>query len=160
MRMGEGVEWAAHCCVVLVWADGAPVSATRLAAYYRLPPAYLNKQLQALARAGLVTSLPGPRGGFRLARPPGRITLWDVVAAIEGGGETFHCTEIRARAAAGRRDRRFGSPCAIAVAMHGAEQTWRGELAGWTVADFVASAEREAPGAPERVRAWLDTEGG
>lgn len=155
--MGEGVEWAAHACVVLVWAGGDPVSATRLAAYYRLPPAYLNKQLQALARAGLVTSLPGPRGGFRLARSPERITLWEVVAAIEGGGETFHCTEIRARAGGAVRDRRFGSPCSIAVAMHEAERTWRAELAGWTIADFVAAAEREAPGAPGRVRAWLET---
>jgi Rrf2 family protein len=155
--MSEGVEWAAHCCVVMVWAGGEPVSATRLAGYYRLPPAYLNKQLQALVRAGLVISLPGPRGGFRLARSPDRITLWDVVAAIEGGGETFHCTEIRARSGGAVRDRKFGSPCAIAVAMHDAERAWRDELAARTVADFVASAEREAPGAPERVRTWLET---
>lgn len=155
--MSEGVEWAAHCCVVMAWTGGDPVSANRLAGYYRLPPAYFNKQLQALARAGLVTSLPGPRGGFRLARPPEQITLWDVVQAIEGGGETFHCTEIRARAAGAARAGRFGTPCAIAVAMHEAERTWRNELAGWTVADFVASAERAAPDAPERARTWLDT---
>lgn len=60
------------------------VSAARLAAWHDLPAAYLNKQLQALARAGIVTSTPGPRGGFRLARPLDAISLMDVVAAVEG----------------------------------------------------------------------------
>src|SRR5437879_3327450 len=97
MRMGEGVEWAAHSCLLLAWAGGDAVPAARLASYHRLPPAYLNKQLQALARAGILSSVSGPRGGFRLARPPDQITLWDVVAAVEGLEETFRCTEIRTR---------------------------------------------------------------
>src|SRR4051812_21587601 len=87
MRMSEGVEWALHSCLNLAWVEpGEAMTAARLAAFYELPTAYLNKQLQALARAGIVTSTPGPRGGFRLARPPERITLLDVVTAIEGPG--------------------------------------------------------------------------
>ncbi|WP_280206483.1 Rrf2 family transcriptional regulator, partial [Nocardia cyriacigeorgica] len=38
---------------------------------------------------------PGARGGFELARRPERITLMDVVSAIEGPDEAFRCTEIR-----------------------------------------------------------------
>jgi Rrf2 family protein len=158
--MAEGVEWAAHSCLLLAWAGDDPVPAARLAGYHRLPPAYLNKQLQALARAGILTSLPGPRGGFRLARAPDQITLWDVVAAIEGGEETFHCTEIRARAGGATRDRRFRAPCSIAVAMHEAEGAWRRALAERTIADFGAAAQRETPDAPERARRWLATAGG
>ncbi|MEU7532473.1 Rrf2 family transcriptional regulator, partial [Saccharothrix sp. NPDC042600] len=97
MRMGEGVEWAVHCCLNLAWIGERAIPATRLAAYYELPAAYLNKQLQALARAGLLTSTPGPRGGFRLARAPERITLMDVVSAVEGPDQAFRCTEIRHR---------------------------------------------------------------
>ncbi|CAL9675512.1 hypothetical protein SUDANB95_07811 [Actinosynnema sp. ALI-1.44] len=97
MRMGEGVEWAVHCCLNLAWVGDRAIPATRLAAYYELPAAYLNKQLQGLARAGLLTSTPGPRGGFRLARAPERITLMDVVSAVEGPGQAFRCTEIRHR---------------------------------------------------------------
>jgi DNA-binding IscR family transcriptional regulator len=37
----------------------------------------------------VLESLPGPRGGFRLARPPESITLMDVVAAIDGPQEAF-----------------------------------------------------------------------
>jgi len=47
MRMSQGVEWALHTCLNLSWLD-APVPTSTLAAFYELPPAYLNKQLQAL----------------------------------------------------------------------------------------------------------------
>ncbi|WP_240802579.1 Rrf2 family transcriptional regulator [Streptomyces sp. A0642] len=40
--------------------------------------------MQALVRAGILSSTPGARGGFQLARLPERITLMDVVTAIEG----------------------------------------------------------------------------
>ena len=96
--MSQGVEWAVHVLLTFAWLDdGEPVSTAQRAASYDLPPAYLNKQLQALARAGLLESLPGARGGFRLARVPEKITLMDIVAAIEGPDEAFRCTEIRQR---------------------------------------------------------------
>src|SRR3979411_1039773 len=100
--MGEGVEWALHCCLTLAWSDPEePVPAARLAAYYDLPPAYFNKQLQALSRAEIVTSVPGPRGGFRLNRAPEQISLMDVVAAIEGPDPAFRCTDLRRHATGG-----------------------------------------------------------
>jgi len=37
-----------------------------------------------LRRAGLVKSVRGPRGGFRLSRPPSEITVGDIVRAVEG----------------------------------------------------------------------------
>ena len=100
MRMGEGVEWGLHCCLALAWIGGEePLSTAKLAAWFELPPAYLNKRLQALVRAGVLTSTAGARGGFRLARPPEKITLMDVVSAIEGPEEAFRCAEIRQRGA-------------------------------------------------------------
>ena len=70
MKMNEGVEWALHSCVNLCFIPGEAVTAKRLAAFYNLPTAYLNKQLQALTRAGILTSTSGPKGGFQLARRP------------------------------------------------------------------------------------------
>ncbi|CAM02255.1 RrF2 family transcriptional regulator [Saccharopolyspora erythraea] len=156
MRMSEGVEWALHSLLALAWLDdGRPVPTSRLAAGNDLPPAYLNKQLQALVRAGLLVSTPGARGGFSLARPPEKITLMDVVAAIEGPEEAFRCTEIRRRGAGANAPRReFESPCAIATAMRRAELAWRRELAAQTLADVRAAAEEHAPTAAERLRRW------
>lgn len=146
MRMSEGVEWGIHCCVTLGWLGGdAPVPGARLAERFQLPPAYLNKCLQALGRAGILKSTPGVRGGFMLARAPERISLLDIVFAIEGTEEAFRCTEIRQRCAeATPSSREFLRPCAIAAAMHKAEAAWRRELAAQTVADLMAAAPRSA----------------
>ncbi|MFH8571216.1 RrF2 family transcriptional regulator [Streptomyces sp. NPDC017993] len=157
MKMSEGVEWGLHCCVTLAWLDGeGPVSTARLAASFELPAAYLNKRLQALVRAGILSSTPGARGGFRLARPPERITLMDVVAAIEGTDDAFRCMEIRRQGAGAEASgREFGRPCGIATAMRRAELAWRRELAAQTVADVMAGVPASAA---DRTRRWFASE--
>jgi Rrf2 family protein len=154
--MNEGVEWAAHICLLLDWLEtDRPVSTTRLAASYELPPAYLNKQLQALVRAGIVTSTAGARGGFRLARPLSAITMMDVVAAIEGPDEAFQCTEIRQKGMGTETPASaYRPPCPVHTAMRRAELAWRRELAGQTLADVKAETERRLPRLGERIRNW------
>ncbi|MEK9519564.1 RrF2 family transcriptional regulator [Streptomyces sp. NPDC087908] len=154
--MSEGVEWALHSCLNLAWiGPGRAVTAARLAAYHELPPAYLNKQLQALARAGIVTSVSGPKGGFRLARGLDRITLMDVVVAVEGPDEAFRCTEIRQQGPGAGAPGTYAAECAIAGAMGRADLAWRRELVAQTLDDVRARAELQAPAAPERVRHWF-----
>lgn len=155
--MNEGVEWAVHSCLNLAWLGERAVPAARLAAFYELPAAYLNKQLQALARTGILTSVSGPRGGFRLARAPEKITLMDVVVAIDGGDPAFRCTEIRQRGGSGGGESgAYIEPCTIDAAMRKAELAWRRELAGQTVAEVMATVERANPGVPGKVRRWFD----
>lgn len=156
MRMSEGVEWAIHSCLNLTWLEpGEAVTAAKLAAYYALPAAYLNKQLQALARAGIVTSTPGPRGGFRLARSPADISLMDVVTAIEGPEEAFRCEEIQRQGPGGREDVDYRRGCAVSQTMRRAELAWRRELAGQTLAELRATVERRHPSTPGDTRAWF-----
>ncbi|MER7498725.1 RrF2 family transcriptional regulator [Nonomuraea pusilla] len=147
MRIGEGVEWGLHCCLTLAWLGEEPVSTAKFATLFELPPAYLKKRLQALVRAGILTSTPGAKGGFLLARPPERITLMDVVTALEGPDEAFRCTEIRQRGVEPSPE--FARPCGVAAAMRKAELAWRRELAAQSVADLVAAAP---PGAAARMR--------
>jgi Rrf2 family protein len=156
MRMNEGVEWALHTCLNLTWLEpDQPVPAARLAAFYDLPAAYLNKQLQALVRAGVLASVPGPRGGFRLARGPAQITLLDVVTAIEGPDEAFRCEEILRQGPGGQPGTDYRSSCVISQAMRRAELVWRQELAAQSIADLRATVERRYPDAPERTRNWF-----
>ncbi|WP_207944794.1 RrF2 family transcriptional regulator [Actinomadura rubrisoli] len=154
--MSEGVEWAAHCCLLLDWmGEDRPVSTTRLAAGFELPPPYLNKQLQALVKAGIATSTPGARGGFRLARPLEKITMMDIVAAIEGPEDAFQCTEIRRRGAGTESPASaFEGRCSVSTAMRKAELAWRKALAEQTLADVRAGAERASPRLPQLIRAW------
>ncbi|NMM89645.1 transcriptional regulator [Rhodococcus sp. SRB_17] len=146
MRMSEGVEWGLHCCVVLHWLeDEWPVPTARLAAQFELPPEYLKKRLQKLVRAGILESVPGAQGGYRLARTPERITLMDVVAAVEGREDAFRCAEIRQRGAgavAGVGE--FKRRCGIAAAMRRAELAWRRELAATTLAEVIADTPSSA----------------
>ncbi len=146
MVIGEGVEWGLHCCVALAWLDDhAPIATARLAEIFELPPEYLKKRLQPLVREGILESTPGARGGYRLARAPERITLMDVVAAVEGRTDAFRCTEIRRRGAgAARAKSEFGKPCGIAQAMGRAELAWRQELSSQTIADLMGGAHDNA----------------
>ncbi len=153
--MSEGVEWALHSCVNLAWMEGQAVTAAKLAAIYGLPAAYLNKQLQALAKAGILTSTSGPRGGFRLAREPDRITLLDVVTAIEGAEDAFRCEQILRNGPSADPEIDYRRTCAISIAMRKAELAWRRELAGQTIADILAQVGRTAPAAASNVRSWF-----
>lgn len=155
--MSLGVEWGVHVLLLLAWVgDDQPITTAQLAASHELPRPYLNKQLQALARAGLLSSTPGAKGGFRLARPPEAISLLDVVEAIEGSEEAFQCTEIRRRGS-GRclPASCFRSPCAVLSAMQRAEHAWRKELARQSITDVCAAAEDHNAGLGEAMRRTL-----
>ncbi|WP_166354982.1 Rrf2 family transcriptional regulator [Phytoactinopolyspora limicola] len=156
MRMSEGVEWALHTCLNLAWVEeGQAVPTSRLAEVYGLPVAYLNKQLQALVRAGVLRSTTGPRGGFRLGRDPRNITLLDIVVAIEGPEDAFRCQEILRSGPGGRADVDYRKTCVISRSMRQAELAWRTELAAQTLADVRAAVERREPSAPEATRVRL-----
>lgn len=156
--MSQGVEWALHCCTVLA---GLPPDRTlpsaRLAEYHGVPPAYLAKHLQALSQAGIVESVPGPRGGYRLARAAAAVTVLDVVLAVDGPDPAFVCTEIRqCGPSACTEPSAYLKPCGIARVMWEAEDAWRRSLREHTIADLLGTALREAP--TEQVTngaAWL-----
>ncbi|HZI50246.1 MAG TPA: Rrf2 family transcriptional regulator [Terriglobia bacterium] len=60
------------------------VSAREIASEYRIPAELLAKIMQRLARKGLVVSQHGTRGGYVLGRDPSRISIVDVVEALDG----------------------------------------------------------------------------
>jgi Rrf2 family protein len=157
MQLGQGVEWAVHCCTVLavVPADRT-LPAARLAEYHDVPPAYLAKHLQAMASAGIVESTAGRNGGYRLARPAAEITVLDVIDAVEGDAPAFRCTEIRRRGPARGVAADYKAPCGIAAAMARAEDAWRAELASVTIADLLVHvAATVSPVSIRKAASWF-----
>ena len=72
MRLSDGVEWALHCCTFLATLPpDRPLPAARLAEFHGVPPHYLAKHLQALTLAGVLESVPGPKGGTVEVRTDG-----------------------------------------------------------------------------------------
>ncbi|MFV0459709.1 MAG: RrF2 family transcriptional regulator [Actinomycetales bacterium] len=162
MKLSEGVEWGLHILLTLAWlGDQEPVPAAKLAASHDLPAAYLNKHLQALSRAGLLTSQPGPRGGFTLARPPEQISLLDVAEAIDGSQGAFRCSEIRRRGMGESLPARcFEGPCAINAVMQSADAAWREVLARHSIADIRGTVDEHAPEAAGVARRLFDRDPG
>ena len=66
-----------------------PVCLAEIAAGQQLSLSYLEQLFGKLRRAGLVASARGPGGGYRLARDSDRITIADIVAAVD---EPIHAT--------------------------------------------------------------------
>ena len=159
MRMNQGVEWAAHCAALLAaLPPDVAVPAATLAEFHGLPAPYLAKAMQQLAAAGIVTAVPGRRGGYRLARSADQITLLDIVDAVDGDEAAFRCTEIR-RQGPSAVPRRYYSPrCGIAAAMWAAEHAFRDSLASVTIAEIAAGVQRDSPPAAlEKASRWLAT---
>ncbi len=157
MKLSDGVEWGVHVCTLLaILPPDSALPAARLAEYHAVPAAYLAKQLQALAGAGVLETVKGPRGGYRLARPPSEITVLDVVEAIDGEEPAFRCTEIRRRGPAAVPAREYKLPCGIHRAFTRADEAWRKELADTTIASLVIGVVQEAPRiAVEKATRWL-----
>jgi Rrf2 family protein len=160
MKMGRGVEWAVHSCVNMSWTPaGEAVNSARLAEYYQLPSAYLNKQLQALVRAGVLASVSGPRGGFHLARRPENITVLDVVLALEGPEPAFRCEGILGKIPDADPAVNHVRTCLISQTMRQAELVWRQALARQTIAGIADSMERRFPDDRQKALDYLAVEG-
>lgn len=72
----------------IVYLAGKPLDKVCLlsdiAAAVDVPPTFLAKIFQQFSKMGLVKSFRGTGGGFMLGRPPEKITLLEVVEAVEG----------------------------------------------------------------------------
>ena len=72
--------------------DGAePVALAAVAEAESLPLSYLEHLVAKLRQAGLVTSVRGAHGGYRLAKQPSEIAMLDVVEALEGPIAPMEC---------------------------------------------------------------------
>lgn len=144
MKLGDGVEQAIHSVLLLCGLSPTGLlSAAAIADFHGVSTSYLLKHLQPLAAAGILQSVPGPKGGYRLGRAPDDIALLDIVLAVEGPEPAFRCAEIRQRGPAPLEARFFKTPCAINVAMLKAEQAYRAELAKVSVADLLNGIDPE-----------------
>ncbi|HRX85277.1 MAG TPA: Rrf2 family transcriptional regulator [Phycisphaerae bacterium] len=75
-------------------------SAREIADNYRIPLPILMNILKTLSRQGVITSVRGARGGYRLGMEPEDITLHLVVEAMEGPVNLFACAHEGAHGAA------------------------------------------------------------
>lgn len=145
MKIGKGVEWAAHACALLaLLPPDKALSKEALAEFLGVPPQYLAKQLQALSKVGIVATQRGASGGYWLAVAPDTLSLWDVTAAIEGTTPSFRCTEVRRNGPCGASAKECHGPCHIAAAFFNAEAKYREALASVPLITLITKGANDA----------------
>src|SRR5882724_10853812 len=138
-HFGSDVEYGLHCLLWLVEPTLQPTSSRDLAELQGVSPSFIAKIFPRLEKAGIVVAAEGIRGGYCLARPSDKISVLDVVDAIQGKKSLFDCQEIRGRCALFHGQPPSWSTtgvCSIHAVMLRAEQSMREQLSRTTVADL------------------------
>ncbi len=88
----RNTDYALRVMANLASRYGCEVVPTRqLSAEEDISCQYAAKIMQVLQAAGLVESRMGPHGGFTLARPPGEVSLLEIIKAVQGGVSLNDC---------------------------------------------------------------------
>ncbi|MDO8730397.1 MAG: Rrf2 family transcriptional regulator [Candidatus Omnitrophota bacterium] len=83
MKITAQEEYGLRCLLQLAQADRETgLSVKEIASKEGISPAYVEKLLRLMAKAGLIHSVRGVNGGYRLDRKPTELSLRDVVRAL------------------------------------------------------------------------------
>lgn len=91
LGISEATSLAMHAAAYLAGQNGTTSSTAEIADALLASRHHLSKVLQRMARAGIVRSVRGPRGGFVLAEDGANTTLLDVYRALEGSHKGAAC---------------------------------------------------------------------
>lgn len=127
VKVSEAASLGVHAAMLLAKAEGKLVRTRDLGEQIGASQAHLVKVLQSLARAGLVATVRGPRGGARLARPAAAISLLAVYEAVDGRLEASKCLLAKPVC--------DGHCCVLGTALYRMNQEVREHLARTTLAD-------------------------
>jgi Rrf2 family protein len=68
-----------------------PVQRQDIARQHGIPADYLDQILLKLRKGGLISSIRGRGGGYKLSRNPADLTIWDMVSAVESHIHSVQC---------------------------------------------------------------------
>ena len=141
----RNTDYALRAMVNLAGHYGGDVVATRqLSTEEDISYQYAAKIMQLLHAAGLVKSTMGPHGGFSLARPPEKVSLLDIIKAVQGSVSLNDCfLDVDA---CPRRP-----TCVISAKIAGLQEYIERSLAGITLAEFATDSM------PEQVKPGKET---
>ncbi len=140
-------DYAVRAMLALARAGAAPggpsdgngrLSVARIAASEAIPPPILPSVMRSLARAGLVAAQTGRSGGYRLARQADRISLLEIIEAIEGDTRRRTCILRGGPCLA-------GGLCSVHDVFSSAQESLRKSLATATLAGVVALPPADPP---------------
>lgn len=156
MVLSQKCQYAVRAVFELAKQDGsAPVSAARIASLQAIPLRFLENILGELRQAGIVESVRGKEGGYRLNRRPRSTTVGEVIRVIQGPVEVIQCAdEDQSRGSgpgrdgqgAGRRGCPLRMGCVLLPLWDRAHRAMMDVLDGTTFYDLVEQQRLEREG--------------
>jgi len=126
MKFTKATNYALHTMLALFDASSVkPIGVQQLAEIQGVSPTYLSKILTRLVKAGMIESVPGANGGYRLSRKKDDITFLDIIHAIEGNASLFECDFVH------------GDECSIQAVMREAEEKMESYLKNTKLTELV-----------------------
>jgi Rrf2 family protein len=117
---------------------GVSLTSEKMGSSVNAHPVHVRRVLGALREAGLVTSQPGPGGGWRLARSAESITLFDIYRAVEDEPLLSTPNSLNAECPLGNC-----LPNVLTTCFHEAEAALEARLAQVTIADVITAARAD-----------------
>lgn len=132
MKYSQATDYALHAMLYLVMSDSdKPVGVQMLAEKLSVSRTYLSKMMAQLVKAGLIQSVSGVNGGYRLRQRGEDISFLDVIQAIEGTASLYECSLDH------------GSKCLIQQVVIEAERQMEDYLKHKKIADLIKLAKTE-----------------
>ncbi len=134
MKLSTKGRYAVTAMMDLAIHDGqGPVTLADISACQGISLSYLEQIFARLRRRGLIRGTRGPRGGYRLARPPEEITIADIISAVNEPLDTTRC--------GGRQNCQNGAPCLTHELWTELSRQIHDFLDGITLAEFARRPE-------------------
>ncbi|ALS77648.1 RrF2 family transcriptional regulator [Planococcus kocurii] len=134
MHMKPGVEQSVYAVLLLnMLPDKAVLPGEAISHQLGTSPTYFQKLLRKLVSAGLITSVPGVKGGFKLNKNPEDISVFNIYVAIEGQQSLYSPSGVLGDLLELEEPERC---CLLTDLMIQAENAWRDRMEQETIASL------------------------
>lgn len=141
MKFSQSVDLALHALWFMAHnSPGSPIMIKDLAARLNASESYLARVMLWLAKAGLVKSIRGKKGGFVFKKTPSDITIADVILAIDRDAAEYACSWEE-------RGCQMRTTCGLVGLFHEARKQMLSVLRGMTIEEMAQESERALFGA-------------
>jgi len=137
VRLTTKGRYAVTAMLDLAYHSGRkPVTLNDIARRQDISLSYLEQLFAKLRRAGMVTGVRGPGGGYRLSRPASQINIADIITAVDESVDSTRC--------GGKGNCQNNQPCLTHELWMGLSRQIYDYLAGISLADLLARHEVQA----------------
>lgn len=140
LRLSKLTDYAVVILADLAFRPGALLSAAAIALHTALPEPTVAKVLKILSRSGLVSSVRGMNGGYRVEQTAAEISIAAVIAAMEGLPALTECAVAGTTVEGCVRE----DVCRLHGRWMPVNAAIRGALESVTLADMLPPARRDA----------------